>query len=68
MANELTRKQEVFVAEYAVDQNATRAYISAGYSQTGAAQSASRLLRNAKVSARVDDLTAPENGEAGHHS
>ncbi len=49
MAKEISKKQEIFVAEYLVDQNATRAYVAAGYSATGAAQSASRLLRNPKV-------------------
>src|ERR1700722_2165002 len=49
MAKELSKKQELFAAEYLTDHNATRAYITAGYSATGAAQSASRLLRNTKV-------------------
>jgi phage terminase small subunit len=49
MVKERSRKQELFAAEYLTDHNATRAYIAAGYSATGAAQSASRLLRNTKV-------------------
>jgi phage terminase small subunit len=56
MANELSKRQELFVAEYLVDQNATRAYIAAGYSPTGAAQSASRLLRNTKVAEIVSSI------------
>jgi phage terminase small subunit len=36
--------------------SATRAYTSAGYSKAGAAASASRLLANAGVSARIKEL------------
>lgn len=54
MANNLTKKQQVFVAEYIVDQNATKAAIRAGYSEKTAEQQGSRLLGNVKVSAEVD--------------
>lgn len=53
MPANLSKKQEIFVAEYLVDQNATRAYIAAGYSATGAAQSASALLRNPKIASHL---------------
>jgi phage terminase small subunit len=53
MAEGLSKKQETFIAEYLTDLNATRAYIAAGYSQNGAAQSASKLLTNAKISAEI---------------
>lgn len=51
---ELNPKQALFVKEYMRDFNATQAYIRAGYSLKGAEASASRLLANAKVRARVD--------------
>ena len=37
---------------------ATKAYVSVGYSENGAAVSASRLRRNADVAARVQELQA----------
>jgi phage terminase small subunit len=46
----LTPKQQVFVAEYLVDLNATKAAIRAGYVEKSAHVHASRMLRNAKVS------------------
>jgi phage terminase small subunit len=49
MAEGLTSKQKLFCDEYLIDLNQTRAYIAAGYSKRGAAQSASLLLRNPKV-------------------
>ena len=36
-----------------IDFNATQAYIRAGYSPNGAAQSAERLLRNAEIQAEI---------------
>lgn len=52
----LSPKQQLFVAEYLVDLNATAAYKRAGYkprTDAAAAESASRLLRNVKVAAAV---------------
>lgn len=43
-----------FVEEYLKDQNATRAYIAAGYSKNGAGQAAHRMLKIAEVRAAVD--------------
>ena len=45
----LTPKQQLFVAEYLVDLNATQAAIRAGYSPKTSEQQGSRLLSNAKV-------------------
>lgn len=45
----LTPKQRRFVNEYCVDENATQAYIRAGYSPEGAGPSAHALLKNPKV-------------------
>ncbi len=47
--NGVTPKQKLFVKEYLVDLNATRAAISAGYSENGGSVAGARLLRNAKV-------------------
>jgi len=53
MNPDLTFKQLRFAEEYVVDQNGTQAALRAGYSKASAAVSASRLLRNAKVRARI---------------
>jgi phage terminase small subunit len=47
--SKLSRKQELFVAEYLVDLNGTRAAIKAGYSEKTATEQASRLLTRVKV-------------------
>jgi hypothetical protein len=49
MPKELTKRQELFIAEYLIDMNAASAAISAGYSRKGAEQTGSVLLRNPKV-------------------
>lgn len=54
----LTKKQQIFVREYVVDFNGTRAAVSAGYSKKTAEAAASRLLRNVKVRAAIDGDTA----------
>ena len=56
-ASKLTTKQRLFVAEYLTDFNATAAYRRAGYTARGnsAEVNASRLLRNAKVAAAIDE-------------
>lgn len=51
-------RRERFCQEYVVDGNATQAYIRAGYSEKGAAQSAAALLRNPKISSRIAELKA----------
>lgn len=55
---ELTAKQQIFVAEYLKDLNATQAAIRAGYSEKTAQEQSSRLLSNVMVSAAVDAATA----------
>lgn len=52
----LNAKQEMFCKEYLIDLNATQAAIRAGYSERSAAVTASRLLTNAKILARVKEL------------
>ncbi len=56
-ASRLNAKQRLFVAEYLTDFNATAAYRRAGYTARGnsAEVNASRLLRNAKVAAAIDE-------------
>ena len=49
-------KHEQFAQSVAKGISATGAYISAGYSKSGAAASASRLLTNANVAARIKEL------------
>lgn len=55
MAN-LNAKQEMFCKEYLIDLNATQAAIRAGYSERSATVTASRLLTNANILARVKEL------------
>lgn len=52
----LNPQQERFAQEYAVDLNATRAAIRAGYSAATAYSQGPRLLNNVEVSERVDEL------------
>lgn len=49
-------RHEAFARGIVEGRSARQAYISAGYSENGADQSASRLLSNAEVSARVAEL------------
>lgn len=53
MASDLTPKQAIFIAEYLIDLNATRAAISAGYSAKTADTQGARLLVNVKVAAEI---------------
>jgi phage terminase small subunit len=49
-------RHEKFSQLLASGVNATRAYVSCGYSENGAAQSASNLLKNTEVAARISEL------------
>src|SRR5208283_2031521 len=49
----LTARQTLFIAEYLVDLNGTRAAIAAGYSKKTAKAQASRLLTNVNVAAEI---------------
>jgi phage terminase small subunit len=51
-------KQEQFCQEYLKDLNGTQAAIRAGYSESRAPQTASRLVTNGKVAARLEELKA----------
>lgn len=50
-------RRSLFVREYLVDRNGTRAAIAAGYAQRSASVTSCRLLRNAKVRAEVSRAT-----------
>jgi phage terminase small subunit len=53
---DLTPKEQIFVREYLLDGNGTRAAIAAGYSSKTAAVTASKLLRKAKVAETLANL------------
>lgn len=53
MSSRLTPKQAIFIAEYLIDGNATRAAIAAGYSEAGAHVAGARLLKRSKVAAAI---------------
>lgn len=57
-------KHEHFAQLIAGGLSAPKAYASAGYSEQGAAQSANRLLRDAEVSRRVDELRSAASERA----
>lgn len=61
MDKELTYKQQIFCQEYAIDYNATRAYMVAypniSKDQT-AASAGGRLLRNVEIEKRIKELQA----------
>ncbi len=61
----MTKKQERFCEEYMIDLNATQAAIRAGYSSKSANVDGPRLLSNARVRARVDQLIAAQSRRTG---
>jgi phage terminase small subunit len=54
-SKKLTEKQKLFVAEYLVDLNATKAYIRAGYSPKSANECAARMLANASIQQLISE-------------
>lgn len=58
MAGELTPKQAMFIAEFLVDGNATRAALAAGVPEKSAAVTASRWLKNRKIAALIGERQA----------
>lgn len=54
-------KHEHFAHLVAKGESAQKAYVVAGYSEQGAAQSAARLLRDAKVCSRIAELQVAVN-------
>ena len=61
----LTPKQQLFVMEYLVDLNATRAARAAGYSERTAESQGSRLLSNVKVAAAIQEAMDKRAAEVG---
>ena len=57
MAAKSSEKRALFIREYLVDRNGTRAAIAAGYAPRSASVTSCRLLRNAKVRVAVSELT-----------
>lgn len=57
MAAKSNEKRTVFVREYLVDRNGTRAAIAAGYASRSASVTSCRMLRNVKVQAEITELT-----------
>lgn len=55
MASKLNDRQRIFVREYRIDRNATRAATAAGYKKNSAHVTGCKLLKNAKV---ADELRA----------
>jgi phage terminase small subunit len=54
MEKKLTNKQQRFIEEYLIDFNATRAYVTAGYSPKLAHTAASKLLQNSTIFAEIE--------------
>jgi phage terminase small subunit len=49
----LSKRQQMFVAEYLINGNATKSAISAGYSENGASSQGTRMLANANIAAEI---------------
>jgi phage terminase small subunit len=62
---EMTQKQKLFIAEYLIDMNATKAAIRAGYSRKTACEQGSRMLANVKISAAIAEVQARRFEELG---
>jgi phage terminase small subunit len=58
MTGKLTPKQAIFIAEYLVDGNGTRAAVAAGVPETSASVTASRWLKMRSISAVIAERRA----------
>ena len=56
MTDDLNEKQKQFGREYMVDFNVADAYVRAGYSKNGAQSGGSRLLRDPRMQAFIEEL------------
>lgn len=63
--SKLTPKQQLFVAEYPKDFNATQAAIRAGYSEKTAKEQGYRLLTNVHIQKAVQGVLQDKTEEAG---
>ena len=59
----MTERQEKFAIEYAQSGNATQSAKNAGYSENSAEVQGCRLLRNDKVSAKIDEEKTKQSEE-----
>lgn len=59
----LSEKHELFALEYIKDLNAAQAAIRAGYSERTARTQGSRLMTNADIRARIDELMGKRKEE-----
>lgn len=60
----LTDKQAAFAREYVIDFNASAAALRAGYSQRTAGRTAAELMKDARVQAEIQRLTAAKAARA----
>lgn len=65
MAELSNKRHERFCQEFLIDLNATQAYIRCGYKAKDCASMSSRLMTNAKVRARIDELKATRSARTG---
>ena len=63
--SKLSLKQERFCEEYLIDANATQAAIRAGYSSKTAQEQGARLLVNATLQARIQQLRRVQTDRTG---
>jgi phage terminase small subunit len=61
----LTPKQQIFVTEYLVDFNATRAAIAAGYSERTAGKIGSENLQKPEIKAAIAEATKARQVDTG---
>src|SRR5215472_11089284 len=54
-SQKLKERQKRFVKHYLIEPNATKAAVSAGYSENGAEVTGCRLLKNPKVKAAIEE-------------
>lgn len=57
----LTPKQRIFIEQYLVDSNATRAYVAAGYSPKLAHTNANKLLLNTTIKTEIERIRAAQS-------
>lgn len=64
----LNARQRLFIAEYLVDKNATKAAIRAGYSAATAGQIGSRLLKHVEISTGIKQLIEQQLAQVTHET
>lgn len=64
-SSKLTARQELFIQEYLIDLNATKAAIRAGYSESNAGSYSSDLMADPRVSQRIATALAQRETRVG---